>query len=143
MKVVLVAAADEEWGIGLRGGIPWTYRADMARFRRRTMGKAVIVGLRTAESLPNGLPGRRLVVVSRKGLSVPDAIAREAGGGEEVFVAGGSEVYRAALPLADLAEVTRMPGTFGCDAFMPDLKAAGWRIAGRISEEVELEVWRP
>lgn len=143
MAVVLIAAADTEWGIGRDGGIPWSAPEDLARFRRRTMGKAVIVGLRTAESLPNGLPGRRLVVVSRSGLSVPEAIARESEDGAEVFVAGGAEVYRAALPFAVAAEVTRMPGTHGCDTFMPDLGAAGWRLAACIEEETQVEIWKP
>jgi len=139
-KVVLIAAADEQWGIGLKGRIPWSAPADLARFRGRTMGKTVIMGLRTVESLPNGLPGRRLVVASRKGVSIQEAIAGAAGD-EEVFVAGGGEIYRAALPLVDMAEVTRIRGTFGCDAFMPDLAAAGWRIRRIVPGKVEVEEW--
>lgn len=127
--VTIIAAADDSWGIGLRGGLPWSLPADLARFRRRTMGCAVIVGTRTAQSLGAGLPGRRLVTVSRSGQgdhpSVADAVAAETGK-DEVFVAGGAGVFREALGLAGRAEITRVDGDWGCDAFMPDLDAEGW-----------------
>ena len=147
MTVTLLAAADARWGIGLEGGLPWRLPEDLARFRRRTMGRMVIAGRKTAEGLPGGLPGRRLVTVSRAAgfPSVEEAVAAARGeGAGESFVIGGAETYLAALPLADRAEVTRVPGEWRCDAFMPDLAAHGWKLSRTFREgALEIEEWKP
>lgn len=148
MRATILSAADAAWGIGLGGRLPWNLPADLARFRKRTMGLTVIVGRRTALSLPGGLPGRRLVTVSSSGagdcLSVAEALLQARGRGEtEAVVAGGAAVYREAMAHADTAEITRVRGTWHCDVFMPDLAANGrWRLAERKAEDgLEIEFW--
>lgn len=111
------------------------------------MGRTVIAGRRTAEGLPGGLPDRRLVTVSRSpGFpSLEEAVATaRAEGGSEAFVIGGAETYLAALSFADRAEITRVPGEWRCDAFMPDLAAHGWRLKRAFGEgALEIEEWTP
>lgn len=146
-RIVIIAAAGIDWGIGLEGGLPWHLPADLTRFRRRTMGRTVIAGRRTAESLPGGLPGRRMVVVSSApGFpSLEEAVtAARAEDNEEAFVIGGAAAYLSALPLADAAEITRVRGEWRCDTFMPDLAAHGWKHTGTLREgALEIEEWKP
>lgn len=142
--ITIIAAADGWWGIGREGAIPWNVPEDLARFRRRTMGKTVIVGRRTAESLPEGLPGRRLAVVSSSGgyRSVAEAVAEESRNGAEIFIAGGAGIYREALGLAEAAEITRIRGRWPCDTFMPDLAAEGWYLSSALADgALKIEIW--
>lgn len=139
--LTVIAAIDEKGGIGRGGSIPWRCPADLKRFRGLTMGRAVIVGRRTWESIPGGLPGRAVIVLSR-------SLPRDAGGRTfllcpghslllpaaakapaEVFAIGGSEVYALALPFASRILLTRVQGDWGCDAFFPKVAWAGWRLA--------------
>jgi dihydrofolate reductase len=115
----LVWAQSSDGVIGRDGALPWHLPEDMARFRTVTGGATVVMGRRTWESLPERfrpLPGRRNVVLTRRAgweapgavvaASVPEALA--AAGEGDAWVIGGSEVYRAALPLADVLEVTEV-----------------------------------
>lgn len=135
----VVAAVDDEGGIGRGGGLPWRLRADMEHFRRLTTGpgggaNAVILGRRTWESLPprfRPLPERRNVVITgRAEYAAPgaqlargfeEALRRAGAGGGEVFVIGGAEVYAAALahPRCGPLWITRVAGAHGCDARFP------------------------
>jgi len=147
MRITIIAAADAAWGIGLDGRLPWRFPEDLKRFRDRTMGSALVMGRLTAESIGRHLPGRTILTVSAEGFrTVADAVeaARNAGF-EECFIAGGRMVYADGAGLADSAEITRVPGTYGCDVSMPDLASAGW---AKVSEEalpsgMAVETWRP
>ncbi len=130
MRTTILAAADPSWGIGLKGRLPWYLPDDLKRFRTRTMGRTVIVGRRTAESLSSGLPGRRLVTVSSSGAgdcrTVAEALTQARASGEtEAIVAGGAAIYREALDHADVAEITRIQGHHHCDVAMPNLATEG------------------
>jgi dihydrofolate reductase len=142
MKVALVAAVDEDGIIGRAGELPWHLPADLARFRRLTTGHHLIVGRRTWESIGRPLPGRRMIVVSRGKPSLPEGVARATslaaaldlarGAGEtEVMVAGGGEIYRAALPLADRLYLTRVHARVGGDTRFPALDPGEWRELSR------------
>ena len=137
MRVALVVALDEAGAIGRGGGLPWRLAADLARFRRITMGHHLVVGRRTWESIGRALPGRRMVVVSRGEPPLPSDVARagslaealelaRAAGETEVMVGGGGELYRAALPLADRLYLTRVHAHVGGDTFFPALDPAQW-----------------
>lgn len=147
MKIVLVAAADANWGIGLNGNLPWKAPADLKNFRARTMGGTLIVGRKTKDTLPP-LAGRRVISVSRSGqgdfLSLENAFSTlQESGIEEVFLAGGGEIYKAGLPFVDVAEVTRIKGSHTCDAWMPNLGELGWKIHGKraLDETATVETW--
>lgn len=138
--VALVVAADEEGGIGRGGGLPWHLPADLKHFRTLTMGKPVIMGRRTWESIGRPLPGRRNVVVSRQpSLQVPgcevagslDDALRLVDDAAEACVIGGAEIYRLALPLADLIHLTRVHARVEADTFLPPLDPREWRLQSR------------
>jgi dihydrofolate reductase len=132
VTVALIAAVAHGGVIGRDGSIPWRLPEDMARFRERTMGHAVVMGRRTWESLPDGfrpLPGRGNVVVTRD----PDWSAQGAdrvGSVEEaldllasesrVFVIGGGEIYAAALPFADELVLTEIDADVHGDTRFPE-----------------------
>jgi dihydrofolate reductase len=133
--VSLIVAADERGGIGRDGGLPWHLPDDLRRFKTLTMGKPMVMGRRTWDSIGRPLPGRRSLVVSRqRGLEIHGAevvgsfedALRAAGEVPEVCVIGGAELYRAALPNADVVHLTRVHSTVEADTFLPPLDPAEW-----------------
>jgi len=142
MRVSLIAAVAENGVIGSRGALPWHLAADLRRFKTLTMGHHVVVGRKTFESIGRALPGRRMVVVSRGEPTLPagvalagsleealDEVARS--GEDEVFVAGGGEIYRLALPRADRLHLTRVHAAPAGDAFFPPIDLEEWRLVER------------
>lgn len=128
--------------IGAGGTIPWHVPEDFAHFKRTTAGHPVVMGRLTWASLPprvRPLPGRTNVVVTRQpgwsddgavvASSLPAALdlAREAAGGDEVWVMGGGQVYAEAVALADVCVVTEVDLEVAGDAFAPTLDPAVWR----------------
>lgn len=137
MKIELIVATDEAFGIGKDGGIPWKCKEDLSNFRRQTMGGALIVGRHTAASLPP-LPGRRIITLSTTLPDAPD-VARSAADAVEIardwgvrraFFAGGVEVYKAGVALCERVHHTIIEGDFGCDRFIPASIFDGWRRVG-------------
>jgi len=133
----LVVAADERGGIGRDGGLPWHLPDDLKRFKALTMGKPIVMGRRTWDSIGRPLPGRRSIVVSRQpGLVIAGAEVvasledglRVAGDVPEVCVIGGAELYRAALPRADVIHLTRVHADVVADTFLPAFDAAEWQV---------------
>ena len=130
----LIAAVDRNWGIGKNGRLLAAIPQDQRLFRDETLGKIIIMGRKTLESLPGKKPlyGRTTIVLSRnpeyqaKGAlcagSVEEAL-RMAGRyrQEDVFVAGGEEIYRAFLPYCDTAHVTAIDYSYEADAYFPNL----------------------
>ena len=133
--------------IGRDNALPWRLRDDLRRFRELTLGHPVIMGRKTYESilasLGKPLPGRHNIVVTRQaGYRAPGcevassleealAAARVAPGAEEIFVIGGAELYRAALPAADTLHVTEIHRDFEGDTRFPELAREDWKETGR------------
>jgi len=121
--------------IGRDNRLPWHLPADLRHFKAVTMGKPMIMGRRTWESLPGLLPGRRHIVVTRdRGYraegaelahSLEEAIAT-AGAVEEVMIVGGGHLYAQALPLADRLYLTLVETDVEGDTFFPALDASQW-----------------
>ena len=138
--VYLVAAVAENGVIGVNGRLPWHLPEDLQHFKRLTLGHPVIMGRKTWESIGRPLPNRTNIVVSRRSdfqaagasvaSSVEDALALCAGSGP-VFVIGGSEVYRTALPYAAGLVLTRIRRAYEGDARFPEIDPAGWKEARR------------
>lgn len=136
--ISFVVAMDENGVIGVNGRIPWRLPDDMKWFRDVTMGKPVIMGRKTYESIPakfRPLPGRHNIVVTRQpdytapGATVVHGIAealRAAGDVDEIIVGGGGELYRLLLPQADRLYLTLVEGQFHGDAFFPSIDLAEW-----------------
>ncbi|HVL79338.1 MAG TPA: dihydrofolate reductase [Sphingomicrobium sp.] len=134
--VTLVVARAINGVIGRDGTLAWHIPADLKRFKKLTMGTAMIMGRRTFESLPGVLPGRRHIVMTRDpGWSVPGAEiasdekqALRLAGSEPVSVIGGAEVFRMFLPHADRVELTEVLAEVEGDTRMEDPRSIGeWR----------------
>ena len=139
--LVLVAALDRHYAIGKGNALPWHLPDDLRRFKALTLGKPVLMGRRTAESLGRALPGRRNLVLTRSG-RVPfagmEAVASleaafdAAGPADELAVIGGGEVFAETLPLAARMHLTWVDTVVeGADAFFPRFDPAQWRETGR------------
>jgi dihydrofolate reductase len=121
--------------IGKGGQLPWHLSADLKRFKTLTMGHPIIMGRKTHDSIGRALPGRHNIVVSRdenlivKGAdcvsSLPAALDLAADA-EQVFVIGGEQIYRLALPLADRIELTEIDTTVDGDAWFPEIGRDKW-----------------
>lgn len=132
MTVTIIAAMAENRVIGKDGAMPWHLPDDLARFKAITLGHPVIMGRKTFASIGKPLPGRFNIVLSRQEAYAPEgvAVARTlaealalAGTAGEVFICGGGEVYREALPLADHIHLTVVHRPFEGDTTFPGLPA--------------------
>ncbi len=139
-QLSIVVATDQHGGIGLEGRLPWHLPNDLKRFKSLTLGKPVIMGRRTHDSIGRPLPGRTNIVVSRQpGLAIEgcvvvpslEAALEAAGNVPEACVIGGAEIYRLALPLADTLHLTRVHATVGADTHFPALDPDAWEEIAR------------
>ena len=151
MKISLIVAMAKNGAIGLDNGLPWRLPGDMRYFKATTMGKPVIMGRKTWQSIGRPLPGRTNIVITRQrdwlpegdvsqavrvvrsldeALSLGRDIARADGAGE-VMVMGGAEIYRQALPGADRIYLTEVAADVAGDAFFPALDNSQWRETHR------------
>src|SRR4051812_9865607 len=135
MAVTLILAAAENGVIGKHGAIPWRIADDMKRFKALTMGKRIVMGRKTWDSLPRKpLPGRDNVVVTRdpawqaQGASVVHRVEDALSG--EAMVIGGAEIYRVALPFSDVIELTEVHHDFDGDAVFT-FDRSPWREVAR------------
>lgn len=134
-----VFAASDNDVIGRDNALPWHLPAELAYFKRITMGKPILMGRRTFQSIGRPLPGRRNIVLSRSDFvadgvetvhSIDEAL-RLVDGAPELANIGGAEVLRAALPQTGRIYLTRVHGTFEGDTFLPPLPADQWREVSR------------
>ena len=134
----LIVAAARNGTIGRDGGLPWHLPADLKRFKALTMGKPMVMGRRTFDSLPGLLPGRRHIVLTRDphwsapGAEVahdlPAALALAGAG--PVAVIGGAEIFALALPAVTRLELTEVDADVPGDTLLPPL-GPGWREVAR------------
>ena len=137
----IIVAAARNGTIGANGQLPWHIPADLRRFKALTMGKAMIMGRKTFDSLPGLLPGRRHIVLTRdsrwSAAGAETAASLEAAlalAGEEAAVIGGAEIIAQALPLASRIELTEIDADVPGDTYLPPL-GQGWRETFRESHE--------
>ena len=133
MIISLIAAMDLDRAIGRENRLPWHLPKDLARFRDLTMGHPVVMGRKTYESIGRPLPGRTNIVITRQEAFAADGTVvvhdlQEAfgacGDAEEVFVLGGAEVFREAMPLADRIHLTVVQARIQGDTFFPEISPA-------------------
>jgi Dihydrofolate reductase len=140
--IVIVVAVARNGVIGRDGDMPWRLPTDLKHFKTVTMGKPIVMGRKTFESIGRPLPGRTNIVVSRKSgpiegvevvRSLDEAIAlgqrsAEETGAGAVAVVGGGEIYAQALPLADTLHVTHVEADIAGDARFPAIDPGTWHL---------------
>jgi len=144
--IVLIVAVAENGVIGRDNTIPWKLKADQQRLKALTMGKPIVMGRKTFESLRRPLPGRTNIVITRDpayrapgaivttsfenacAVALGDALRRSVA---EIAVLGGVDIYTRALPIADRLEITEVHAAIEGDTRFPAIDAALWRETGR------------
>lgn len=135
MTISLIVAVSSNNVIGKNNQLIWHLPADMKHFKLLTTGHAVFMGRKTYDSIGKPLPNRRNIVISRtvKKIEGCEVVASvEAGfelcaGQEKVYIIGGAEIYREALPLASQIELTRVHQDFDGDTFFPEINPKQWQ----------------
>jgi dihydrofolate reductase len=139
-KLTLVAAMAAERVIGIENRLPWHLSEDLRHFKAVTLGKPVVMGRKTYESIGRPLPGRRNIVVSRQigwqadGVECAHGVEQAlslAGDVAEVCLIGGAELYAQALPFADCLQLTEITLTVAGDAFFPAFSSGQWQEVSR------------
>ncbi|WP_455948467.1 dihydrofolate reductase [Lelliottia jeotgali] len=137
MKLSLIAALDRDHGIGRDNDLPWKLPDDLKRFKALTVGKPILMGRRTAQSLGRALPGRLNLVLTRSGqvpfdgmqavASIEQALQAAADtDAEELCVIGGGEIYRLAMAQATDLHLTWVQTTVPADTHFPPVDPALW-----------------
>lgn len=148
--ISIIAAVSDDWGIGKNNELLWHIPEDLKRFKKLTIGKSVIMGRKTWESLPRKpLPGRVNIVLTDipnelincaiTAYSIEDAI-RKSDKNEEVFVIGGGTIYHQFMPLAGRLYITHVHKNAPADIFFPEIDQKKWKAVEKkecISEDEE------
>jgi len=140
MIISLIAAMDQNKLIGSNNELPWYLPADFKHFKEVTMGKPVVMGRKTFESIGKPLPGRKNIVISRSGfqadgVTVVDSVdkaLREAGIVEEVMIIGGANIYSQVIEIADKMYLTRVDTSCEGDAWFPDFDESEWLVVDEL-----------
>lgn len=136
MRLSIIAAMSLDRVIGRDNRLPWRLPSDWARFKKLTMGHCLLMGRKTFESIGRPLPGRTTVLLTRQREYAPADVlvaysleeALRMVTGDEVFVAGGAEVYRQTLPRADRLYLTVIKTRFQGDTYFPEYDEADWQL---------------
>ena len=153
MKIALVVAVSQNNVIGRDNQLPWHLPEDLQYFKSVTMGKPILMGRKTFDSIGRPLPGRKNIVITRdlewdaEGVevvhSVDDALATGAdacavANSDEIMIIGGAQIYRDCLPIADRLYLTRVEAEIEGDAFFPDIDIKQWqKIAEKTPKEID------
>jgi len=137
--ISIIVAASTNNVIGANGDLPWRLSADLKHFKAITMGKPIVMGRKTWDSIGRPLPGRQNIVITRQAdfvaegcnvvASTEEATAATAGA-DEIMVIGGSQVYSLFLPAAGRLYLTRVHAEIEGDAFFPEIDESAWRLVG-------------
>ena len=136
--ISIIVAVSDDWGIGMNNELLWHIPEDLKRFKKLTMGKTIIMGKRTWESLPRRpLPGRKNIVLtdipdecidgSVTAYSIEDALSKCVQD-EEIFVIGGGMVYRQFMSIADRLYITHVHKKAPADVWFPKIDRRKWKI---------------
>jgi dihydrofolate reductase len=146
MFISIIAAMDRNRIIGQDNQMPWHLPADFKHFKNITMGKPIVMGRKTYDSIGRALPGRRNIIISRNlSLQIPDCevvnslvealllLKQE----EEVFIIGGADLFTQALPFTDRLYFTLIEREFAGDTYFPNWQAEDWQEISRVSYEAD------
>jgi dihydrofolate reductase len=139
-QISIIVAVGRNGAIGDGSGMPWRLSTDLKRFKSLTMGKPLIMGRKTFDSISRPLAGRTIVVITRDpGWSRPDVIVAHdldealvaTSGASETMIGGGGEIYRLALPLADRLYITEVDLAPEASVYFPAIDQSVWRETRR------------
>ena len=142
MLVSIIVAASTNKVIGAGGNLPWKISDDLKRFKRLTMGKPIVMGRLTWDSIGRPLPGRQNIIITRQRdfsatgcdiVDTPAAALRLANDAEEVMIIGGSQIYDLFLSKAGRIYLTRVHAEIEGDAYFPDIDDNEWALVERES----------
>lgn len=139
MRISIIVAASENNVIGINNMLPWRLPTDLKYFKSTTLGKPIVMGRKTFESLGKPLPGRPNIVITRQNdfqpegayvvRSVEEGIEKaQSFGGDELFITGGSQIFEQAWPLVERIYLTRVYAVVHGDAFFPQLDGAEFEL---------------
>ena len=150
----LIAAVDENWAIGSKGNLLVRIPGDHKMFQQETTGKVVVLGRKTMDTFPGGLPlkNRTNIILSKK----PDYLVKDAVvvhsveellkecekyNSEDIYVIGGESIYRQLLPYCDVAHVTKIDMAYEADAYCPNLdKDPEWDVTADSDEQAYFDI---
>ena len=150
----IIVAVDKNWAIGKDNKLLVSIPADMKMFRQETNGKVVVMGRKTLESFPNGLPLKNrtnIVLTGNKDYNVKDAIIVHTVEelleeikkypSEEVYCIGGDSVYKQLLPYCDTAHVTKIDFAYEADSYFPNLdEMPEWKVTAESDEQTYFDL---
>ena len=140
MRISAIVAMDENRVIGRNNQLPWRLPADLQHFKSITMGKPIVMGRKTYDSIGRPLPGRQNIVLTRDPtLQIPGctivtsipAVLELASANEEIFIIGGAHLFEAFLPMTERIHLTLVHAQCEGDAYFPKLKIEEWKEVGR------------
>jgi dihydrofolate reductase len=146
MKISIIVAMDRKGVIGRDNELPWHLGTDLKNFKKITMGKPVIMGRKTHDSIGKALPGRKNIIITRDeayeaegcevchGLDEALAVCKDA---EEAVIIGGRDIYELALPRAHRIYLTEVQADIMGDVYFPDIDRTGWDEIERIDFEAD------
>jgi dihydrofolate reductase len=154
MKLAIIVAAARNGVIGNNNQLPWHLPQDLKYFKSITLGKPVIMGRKTYESIGRPLPGRANIVVTRScdwqadGVAVVNSLEQalvearkvldsSAASATEAMIIGGAEIYRSALPLVDRVYLTQVDVEVEGDAFFPALPDIEWQLVSTVAGDAQ------
>lgn len=150
----LIVAVDKNWAIGKNNKLLVRIPADMKAFRQETMGKVIVMGRKTLESFPGGVPlqGRtNIILTSQKEYRVKDGIVvhtieelkeiLKQYESQNIYIIGGGQIYQQLLPLCDTAHVTKVEHAYEADTYFPNLDQSGeWEITASSEEQTYFDL---
>ena len=151
MSLSIIAAMSVNRVIGRNNKLPWRLSADLKRFKKLTLGHSLLMGRKTFESIGRPLPGRTTVVITHQNHYAPPHVlvahsveeALKMATGEEVFIAGGAQLYRQTLALASRLYLTVLDKEFEGDAYFPEFDPSEWELVSRECHEPSDELSCP
>lgn len=145
--ISIVVAMSTNNVIGVRGELPWRQSGDLQRFKRLTMGKPIVMGRRTYESIGRPLPGRKNIVITRQAgfnadgcdvVTSPGAALVAADPADEIMIIGGGEIYQLFLPKASRLYLTRVATECDGDAFFPSVEPGEWTLVSTEAQSADV-----
>ncbi|WP_404428286.1 dihydrofolate reductase [Sutcliffiella horikoshii] len=134
--ISIIVATDRNNLIGKDNDLPWRIPADLAYFKKVTLGSTIVMGRKTYESIGKPLPNRRNIILSRKEFHADgcetlhsiEEVERVKEDGKELFIIGGAHIFKETLPIADLLYLTYIDEEFEGDTYFPEVNEQDWEL---------------